>query len=197
MAVEVDGTAYEVYKAYQQEIALAGGTYDRGPQADVRVWNKCANLLDETGLNPSKFMQAQFAAVPVRARRTLRPNNLFRSRKQVMANYAKKWAVVTEDNEDQVTLSLISYLGAMESSLSRLSQQLVPSRFSSVEDLLMESTIPFDAWFRILAAPTLTRELIDRYLEEARLQVMQDITLRATLESRSVSTRYDTGRLLV
>lgn len=191
--------ANAIYAAYRLELGLAGGSYERGPNYDIRTWTRCANLVTEMDFDPEKFVQAQFAATSKSARKTLRPQHLFRSRDRAVKNYAKliagSGAVEEGQKQADPDARVRAHMASMESSLKRLTRLLVPQRFSAVEHLLMEVTMPFTAWFRVLVAPILTDELADRYLEEARLQVLQDLHLRSMIEDDNVAGRYDTRRL--
>lgn len=200
MVATPQGTAGMIYSAYRQELGLVGGNYERGPNYDMRTWVRCANLVDEMSYDPAKFVRAQFEATSKNARRTLRPHHLFSNRQRAIRNYAKlvsgSGSVEKEQKPADHDALVRAHLASMESALSRLSRILVPDRFESIEDLLMEATMPFTAWFRVLSAACLTDKLAERYLEEARIQVTQDLPLRAMLEEDYVSGRYDTRRLL-
>ena len=58
------------------------------------------------------------------------------------------------------------------------SSRLVPSRFATMEDLLLDLRQPFAAWFRVLYPRSRDHRLVEMYGNEAREEVLADPLLK-------------------
>lgn len=56
--------------------------------------------------------------------------------------------------------------------------RMVPRRYRTVNDLLMDIHQPFAAWFRVLYPRTLDKQLVDVYGNEARQEIFSDLILK-------------------
>jgi len=63
--------------------------------------------------------------------------------------------------------------------------RMVPSRYASINDLLMDIHQPFTAWFRILYPRELDKRLVDMYGNEARQEIFSDLVLKDFLAKLS------------
>jgi len=165
-----------IYAAYKQNISVNGGTYDRPVFHDMAHWAKTARLVMKNNIDPVRFVNSQFMALPAHSRITLTPRMLHMPVGRVLNAYLS----VAPDPCD--------YDGGyamMCGNLKRLARGACTE--SSV---LSNPNYPFSAWFRVVRSPELTDYLKECYMEAAETEYNGDMRLRQFLKKENLDGRF-------
>lgn len=140
----------------------------RNTEAEGKIFKKAAEWAEKLNIAAKDFIELQLQAVAIQARSSITPNSLFHSRAVCVARLGTAAIKNTTSYEN-----CLAYHSQLVVRLSQAVRLYVPSRYPSKDYLLLDFTVPYPGWFRLLELSNIDTSSIKSYSKSCNIMFKQ------------------------
>lgn len=140
----------------------------RNAEAEGKIFKKVAGWVEKLNIAAKDFIELQLQAVDIQARSRITPNSLF-CNKDVCAARLGTAAIKNKTSYE----NCLAYHSQLVTRLNQAVKLYVPSRYPSKDYLLLDFTVPYPGWFRLLELSNIDTSSIKSYSKSCNTMFKQ------------------------